>query len=62
MLSSMAGPSFMDIRTPIRLPEALRGEKYAFVGLPLAEFLPGGGVSRDNPVCPPIRLSKALSF
>jgi hypothetical protein len=44
----MAGPSFMDIRTPIRLPEALRGEKYAFVGLPLAEFLPGGGVSRDN--------------
>jgi hypothetical protein len=49
--SSMAtagGPSFMDIRTPIKLPDALRGEKYAFVSLPLAEFLPGGSIDETN--------------
>ena len=43
-----AGPSFMDVRTPVKLPDALRGEKYAFVGLPLAEFLPGGDINEDN--------------
>ncbi|CAB9507812.1 TAB2 homolog, chloroplastic [Seminavis robusta] len=43
-----AGPSFMDVRTPVKLPDALRGEQYAFVGLPLAEFLPGGDISQDN--------------
>jgi len=33
----------LDIRTAVKLPDALRGEKFAFVGLPLAEFLRGGG-------------------
>lgn len=41
-------PAFFDVRTPLKLPDALRGEKYAFVGLPVAEFLPGGGVTDDN--------------
>ncbi|KAJ8602232.1 hypothetical protein CTAYLR_003678 [Chrysophaeum taylorii] len=31
-----------------RLPEALRGEKYAFVTLPLSEVLPGGSISSEN--------------
>jgi hypothetical protein len=43
-----AGPSFLDVRTPIKLPDALRGEKYAFVGLPLAEFLNGGSIDDSN--------------
>ena len=43
-----AGPSFMDVRTPMKLPDALRGEKYAFVSLPLAEFLPGGSITKEN--------------
>lgn len=47
MIGSTA-PSFLDVRTPIKLPDALRGEKYAFVGLPIQEFLPGGGVTADN--------------
>ena len=42
------GGTFLDIRTAVKLPDALRGEKYAFVGLPLAEFLEGGGVDADN--------------
>jgi len=42
------GPSFLDVRTPVKLPDALRGEKYAFVSLPLAEFREGGGVTNDN--------------
>ena len=50
--ATMAGgssrASFLDVRTPIKLPDALRGEKYAFVSLPLAEFLPGGGVTSEN--------------
>jgi hypothetical protein len=41
-------PAFFDVRTPQRLPDALRGEKYAFVGLPVAEFLPGGGVTNES--------------
>lgn len=40
--------SFLDVRTPVKLPDALRGEKYAFVSLPLAEFREGGGVTKDN--------------
>lgn len=40
--------SFLDVRTPIKLPDALRGEKYAFVALPVAEFMENGGVSSDN--------------
>jgi hypothetical protein len=43
-----AGPSFMDVRTPIKMPDALRGEKYAFVSLPLAEFLEGGSITKDS--------------
>lgn len=48
MAVGSAGPSFMDVRTPIKLPDALRGEKYAFVSLPLAEFLPGGSIDESN--------------
>jgi RNA-binding protein Tab2/Atab2 len=48
MVSSTATPSFLDIRTPIKLPDALRGEKYAFVALPIQEFLPGGTVTTSN--------------
>jgi hypothetical protein len=43
-----ATPSFLNVRTPVKLPDALRGEKYAFVSLPLAEFLPGGGVNAET--------------
>lgn len=38
----------MDVRTPVKLPDALRGEQYAFVALPLAEFLPGGDINSEN--------------
>jgi hypothetical protein len=48
MVATTAAPSFLDVRTPIKLPDALRGEKYAFVALPIQEFLPGGGVTPDN--------------
>jgi len=47
MVGSSA-PSFLDVRTSIKMPDALRGEYYAFVGLPVAEFLPGGGVDPNN--------------
>ncbi len=55
--SSSNSPSFLDVRTPIKLPDALRGEKYAFVSLPLQEFLPsppgtnsmeGSGITSEN--------------
>lgn len=50
--ATMAGgsgrASFLDVRTPIKLPDALRGEKYAFVALPVAEFLEGGGIDSKN--------------
>jgi len=42
------GPSFLNVRTPVKMPDALRGEKYAFVALPLAEMLPGGSITSDN--------------
>mmetsp|Transcript_43763 Transcript_43763/g.127376 ORF Transcript_43763/g.127376 Transcript_43763/m.127376 type:complete len:343 (+) Transcript_43763:127-1155(+) len=48
MATTLGGPSFLDVRTPVKLPDALRGEKYAFAALPLAEFLPGGGVTDEN--------------
>jgi hypothetical protein len=48
MAGGMASPSFLDVRTPVKMPDALRGEKYAFVSLPLAEFLPGGGITEEN--------------
>lgn len=47
MVGSSA-PSFLDVRTPVKLPDALRGEKYAFVALPVSEFFPGGGVTQEN--------------
>jgi len=46
--TSGSGQAFLDIRTPIKLPDALRGERYAFVSLPLSEFKDGGGVNKDN--------------
>jgi len=42
------GGTFLDIRTAVKLPDALRGEKYAFVGLPMAEFMEGGSIDRGN--------------
>lgn len=48
MATAPARASFLDVRTPIKLPDALRGEKYAFVSLPLAEFRAGGTITRDN--------------
>lgn len=48
MAGGMGAPSFLNVRTPIKLPDALRGEKYAFVALPLAEFLPGGDINEEN--------------
>jgi len=47
-LGSAGVPSFLDVRTPVKMPDALRGEKYAFVALPLAEFLPGGDINENN--------------
>jgi len=50
------GGTFLDIRTAVKLPDALRGEKYAFVGMPLDELLPGGDINKDNigvgSICP----------
>jgi hypothetical protein len=43
-----SGGSFLDIRTPVKLPDALRGERYAFVMLPLSEFRQGGDITVDN--------------
>jgi hypothetical protein len=43
-----SSPSFLDVRTPIKMPDALRGEYYAFVGLPVAEFMPGGDIKQEN--------------
>ena len=42
------GPSFLNVRTPVKMPDALRGEKYAFVALPLAEFMSGGSITEEN--------------
>jgi RNA-binding protein Tab2/Atab2 len=47
-MTASSVPSFLDVRTPIRMPDSLRGEQYAFVSLPWAEFMPGGGVTTDN--------------
>ncbi|GMH97384.1 hypothetical protein TrVE_jg7663 [Triparma verrucosa] len=43
-----AGRGFLDISSPVKLPDALRGERYAFVSLPLSEFREGGGVTAEN--------------
>ena len=42
------GPSFLNVRTPVKMPDSIRGEKYAFVALPLAEMLPGGSITSEN--------------
>jgi len=41
-------PEMPPIKLPIKLPDQLRGEQYAFVTLPYAEFLPGGGITSEN--------------
>jgi hypothetical protein len=49
MIQKSSTPAFLNVRTPVKLPDALRGEKYAFVALPVAEFLPGtGSVDASN--------------
>jgi len=48
MTGAGSAPSFLNVRTPVKLPDALRGEQYAFVALPLAEFLPSGGVNSET--------------
>lgn len=48
MTTAGAGASFLNVQTPVKLPDSLRGERYAFVSLPLAEFMPGGGVNADT--------------
>ncbi|CAM9616476.1 unnamed protein product [Chrysoparadoxa australica] len=45
---TMAASTFFDIRTPSKLPDELRGEKYAFVALPVTEFREGGSISNEN--------------
>ena len=47
-LKKAKGAQYLDITTPVRLPDALLGERYAFVSLPVSEFLPGGGVSETR--------------
>lgn len=41
-------PESQPIKLPVKLPEQLRGEQYAFVTLPYAEFAPGGSVTDEN--------------
>jgi len=48
MAGGPAKASFLNVRTPVKLPDSLRGEKYAFVALPVAEFLEGGGIGAEN--------------
>jgi len=50
---SMAGykkprPEAPPVKLPVKLPDQLRGEQYAFVTLPYAEFMPGGGITAEN--------------
>ncbi|CAM9498434.1 unnamed protein product [Laminaria digitata] len=45
--ATMKQPAFFDIRTPTPLPDALRGEQYAFVGMPVSEFRQGN-INDDN--------------
>ncbi|CAM9105627.1 unnamed protein product [Pylaiella littoralis] len=44
---TMKQPAFFDIRTPTPLPDALRGEQYAFVTMPVSEFREGN-INEDN--------------
>jgi len=41
-------PETAPVKLPVKLPDQLRGEQYAFVTLPYAEFAPGGDISADN--------------
>lgn len=44
---TMVRSSFLDIETPSRLPDVLRADQFAFVSLPLSEFL-DDGVNDNN--------------
>jgi hypothetical protein len=48
--TSGLGSNILDVRTPVKMPDALRGERYAFVALPLAEFQPPplGSIGSEN--------------
>jgi len=41
-------PEAQPIKLPVKLPEQLRGEQYAFVTLPYAEFMAGGSITEEN--------------
>ena len=41
-------PEMPPIKLPVKLPEQLRGEQYAFVTLPAVEFMPGGAITDEN--------------
>ena len=41
-------PEPMGLKLPVKLPEQLRGERYAVATLPYAEFIPGGSITEDN--------------
>lgn len=45
---SLVGSGLVQAPTAGRLPEGLRGEKYAFVTLPLSEVFPGGSITEEN--------------
>ena len=62
-----AGRGFLDISSPVKLPDALRGERYAFVSLPLSEFREGGGVTAEvrrwtTPYREPTVVARLLTF
>jgi len=48
MRDASSRAAFFDVRVSQKLPDALRGEKYAFVGLPVFEFTKGGSISDEN--------------
>jgi len=41
-------PESPPVKLPVKLPEQLRGEQYAFVTLPYAEFAQGGSITEEN--------------
>jgi len=41
-------PEAPAVKLPVKLPDQLRGEQYAFVTLPFGEFLDGGGITTEN--------------
>ena len=42
------GFSVLEFSKAVRLPDQLRAEQWAFVTLPLAELMPGGGIQDNN--------------